>query len=508
MSLWPHQSYGLDQIQAAIDSGKRRICVTSPTGGGKSRIMRERIERSGGRHVVYTHRKMLLSQLSEGLTADGIHHGMRASGYDTALLEDVQLAMVQTEQRAVASGRRQRHDAKEAHVDEAHNNANGKTLELIEAHDTLIGYTATPLGIGHLYDHLIVAGTNSQLRECGAHVPAKHYAPSEPGKELIGKVQIGENNTCGIAQNRRKIFAQRVYGDVVKHYQTLNPDRRPTILFAPGVPESIWFCDRLNQHGITAAHIDGSDCYVDGQLHKSDPELRKSIIDRVREGDIQILCNRFVLREGVDIPEIYHCIFATVFGSLTAYLQAGGRVLRSHPSMREVIIQDHGGSWWRHGSLNADREWRLEYNDRIVYEMRRDSIREGEESQPIVCPECGQVRMGGMSCHHCGATVQRNPRKRMVLQANGQLIPQSIGEFRPRTYLPKSEQVEKSWAGRVRAIQRSKKDTVRRMTFRQLWNRFAEDNNWKFAPRDMPMMPVNEMDWFRRVVDVPQEALR
>ena len=38
--LWPHQERGLRELVDLIKGGAKRICVASPTGGGKSRMMR------------------------------------------------------------------------------------------------------------------------------------------------------------------------------------------------------------------------------------------------------------------------------------------------------------------------------------------------------------------------------------------------------------------------------------------------------------------------------------
>lgn len=509
MNLWPHQVRALEEIDALIASGSRRICVASPTGGGKTAIASNRMETSGKPTVFYTNRKMLFAQTSERFTTLGLEHGLRASGYTEDASQAIQLAMMQTEQSAMKKGR-QLHAAKEVLVDEAHNNAAAGCMEIFEKHQSMdaeciqIGFTATPLGIGHAYDDLIVAGTNSELRRCGSHVPAMTYAPDEPDTKLVGKVAIGEGE-CGIQNKSRMVFAQRVFGRVIETYRILNPEGRPAVLFAPGVAESRWFAETLSENGIPAAHIDGENCWVDGETYPSDPDIRKEIEERTQDGDIKIVCNRFVLREGIDWPFIYHGIFATVFGSLTSYLQAGGRIVRNHESMDEVCIQDHGGNWWRHGSLNADRNWSLESNDRIEAGVRTESIRENKEPEPIVCPKCSAVRLSGSSCVTCGYFYEG--RKRPVLQADGSLKAMTNATFRPRRYAEKSKQIEDSWVGRVEAVRRSKKETVANRTFSQLSASFARDNNWCYPPKGMVQTPMEDEDWFRPVKDVPRSRL-
>ena len=41
--LWPHQDRGIEEIKKLILAGEKRNCLTSPTGGGKSRMIEELI---------------------------------------------------------------------------------------------------------------------------------------------------------------------------------------------------------------------------------------------------------------------------------------------------------------------------------------------------------------------------------------------------------------------------------------------------------------------------------
>src|SRR5689334_23635944 len=63
-------------------SGERRILETTPTGGGKSRIICGLIEWAVGEGFLvplYTNRRLLIDQLSRVLTAAGIRFGVRSA---------------------------------------------------------------------------------------------------------------------------------------------------------------------------------------------------------------------------------------------------------------------------------------------------------------------------------------------------------------------------------------------------------------------------------------------
>lgn len=511
MSLWTHQQRALNEIASAIESGETNICLTSPTGGGKSRMIFELIHDFPSDVSLYTDRRMLLKQIADGLSDEGIEYGVRAAGYEPALLRRVQLSMVQTEGSRSLGGRRDVHSSKLVIVDEAHKMAGDTMMALDDEHLKLqpnrikIGTTATPLGIGHFYDRLIVAGTNSELRQCGALLPAIHYGPDEPDTKWIGKVCV-DGGECGIVNKKRDEFAHRVFGRVVDHIPIYNPELRPMLLFAPGVEQSKWFAMELTKHGIPSAHIDGSEIWVDGQEMEPSDENREMIAQRSQDGDIKCVCNRFVMREGINWPWLYHGIFATVFGSLTSYIQAGGRFLRNDPSLPgRVVIQDHGGNWHRHGSLNSDRQWDLGYDDRIAQGLRKERLQQKKEPEPIVCARCNACRLSGPECPQCG--YRQTGRIRSVLQKDGSLREMRGDVYRAPRRAETSERVERDWVARIRGIRRSKKATVVGMTFAQAEVSFARDHNWLYPPRSLPEMPTNPADWFRPIQKVPQERL-
>lgn len=502
MSLWDHQLRGLEQVNAAIAGGDSAIVVTSPTGGGKSRMMFELVKGLTGSVHIHTDRRMLMAQLSRNMEEAGIDHGLIASGYEGKIAR-VQLAMIQTVVSQSIKRGRLLGSPDVTIWDEVHKNVGPYANELRARYEAPvdIGFTATPLGLGGVYETLIVAGTNSELRKAGHIVPAYHYAPNEPDMKWIGKVDVS-GGECGISDKRRREYCHQVFASVVNEWRSLNFDETPTVLFAPDVAGSVWFAQELTKQGIPSAHIDGTDVWLDGRVQKRTEELTEEIRIRTEGGDIKVVCNRFVLREGIDWPFIEHVIFATVFGSLTSYLQAGGRGLRASQGKERVIVQDHGGNWWRHGSLNADRDWHIRHTDRIVQAIRQDRMRQGKEPQPIICPKCKAARMDGAWCTMCGYRYRKKMRR--VLQKDGSLR-EVVGEvYRKKRYLDHEEGLERKWNARVKSCRDSKKESVRSMTIAQIEANFARERNWRWPLRFWRGMPVHEMDFFLPVHEVKE----
>src|SRR6266852_6300841 len=167
---WNHQERAVSETVAALTTGLRKICVTSPTGGGKTWIICMLIEWAvaQGKHVVlYTNRRLLIDQLSRVLEKHGIKFGVRAAGHEDRRELQVQISSLPTERARVLKAEKWKihGHGKDvlAIVDEAHLNASETAQKILalhlEAEGAYVGFTATPIGLGHLYETLIVAGT-------------------------------------------------------------------------------------------------------------------------------------------------------------------------------------------------------------------------------------------------------------------------------------------------------------------------------------------------------------
>jgi superfamily II DNA or RNA helicase len=506
--LWMPQANAIRQVTDALADGQRRICLALPTGGGKSRIACELIRdwlHVGYKVSLYTNRKMLIEQLVRTLNTFGLSHGTRSAAHMETELptnDALQVSSIQTESSRVLKKKTwQLHEADRIIVDEAHLNASATAKTLLDLHlaqgASYVGLTATPLDIGHLYDHLIVAGTNSELRACGALVPALHYGPDEPDCKKIKKSKIEEHRDYSEAEVRKVMNVQTLFGRIVEWFNKLNPEHKPSICFAPGVPESIWLAEEFSKNGIEAAHIDGQTCFYKGERYDSDREVRDEILRASRAGEVKIICNRFVLREGIDAPWLAHGILATIFGSLQSYLQSVGRLLRAHHSLDSVTIQDHGGNWWRHGSANADRHWELGDTDDVAQGIRQERLRQKIDREPMVCPQCKKIMM--TSRCSCGFMITK--KSRPVIQEDGTLKEHGGDIFRPR-FTRHNHDTQALWEKMYFRSRNAKKPR----TFRAAMGLFVYENGY-WPPADLPFMPKNPRDHFRLVKDVPRSDL-
>lgn len=454
--------------------------------------------------VLYTNRKMLTEQLIGVLKRSGVEFGVRAAEFAeyTDLGQAVQISSVPTENsRVYRRGEWTLHDAGLVIWDEAHMQANGAAEKVFRDHQSQgainLGVTATPLGINHLYHHIVQAGTNSELRKCGAHVPCYTTSTSELDVSKVKQTKTGEYSVGDIVKN---VWTPQIVGHVIPTLRKLNPDLRPMLGWAPGVAQAVWMAEQMTNHGIRSAALDGNDIWIDGKTYKSDREARATLLELSEAGEVKCIWNRFVLREAIDMPWIYHGILATPIGSYKSYLQTVGRILRSHPSMDHCILQDHGGNWWRHGSPNADINWEnwWRFDERQITAERQERMREKKDPEPINCPECGLIRASGKVCPKCGTEATKKSRK--ILQANGKLKTVEGDVFKPRK-VKQTPNTERLWK---QTYHRCKKAG---QTFRQAMGLFYRENYY-YPPKTLPLMPTSPMDWYCPIKSVPTERLR
>ena len=530
-NFWPHQIYGVSEVRRLMAAGRKRICLCSPTGGGKSKMMIQIAEDAmaeGKRVLQLASRRWLLDQLYTGLTSDGFDVRQMRSGVKDIGQRGYTLASIPT-----LTARNLMPAADVILVDEAHMNKADKAAELLNEYvdqgATIIGVTATPLELSHLYEDLILAGSRSDLRKCGALVPALVYSCGEMDTTDIKRTATGE---YAVGDIRKKIWTQAIYARVIEEHIKLNPELRPAILFAPGVEESVWFVDEYAKRGIRAAHIDGDDVYCDGIRSTSSQERRDDILAQLKTGEIKVVCNRFVMREGLDIPQLFHLILATPIGSILSHTQIVGRVLRNHPSLPTrdfgngqqrpyCIVQDHGGSWWRHPSPNADMEdiWRQYYragSAKEVTDERMDALRNAQENQadPLTkevgyeCPNCHAVqdfpRHG--NCYACGHDM-KGKRRRTVIQRSGELK-EVTGLPIKRAKQANLPDVAAAFERAYWAAKKKKASSRQAAAWIQTGHlRGFEHLKGCQIPKNLPFMPANRADMSRMVNSVPMADL-
>ena len=384
--LRPYQIQAIDDVRSAIRSGKRRIMLQIPTGGGKTLTGASMIAGAvdkGSRSLFVAHRLELIDQTVTAFARLGILSlgVIRSNDRRSDPSQPIQVASVQT----LARRRQVVRDVKLVFVDEAHRAAGASYERHVWAaypDAVIVGLSATPCRtdgkpLGKYFDAMVSGPSYSSLIKQGHLVePYVYSTPVLPDLSSVRTV-AGDYNAEDLeaAVNRSALI-----GSLLSEWRRRASDRR-TVIFAVSVAHSKAIVQLFSEDGVRAEHLDGT----------TPEDLRRGILARLASGETQVVVNVGVLCEGWDLPSCKCLVLARPTKSLVLYMQMAGRILRPFEGVKPIIL-DHGGNVDRHGMPHADREWSLE-----------DQVQKGGTAPAKTCPACfAMIGSAMMSCPHCG----------------------------------------------------------------------------------------------------------
>lgn len=380
--LRPYQTDGIRKIFNCWKEDRRSVLFQMPTGTGKTVLFSQIVKLgfdNNRRILIVVHRKELVEQITEKLTARNVPVGHIVAGMKADYTQTVQVASIQT------LSRREHPEANLIIIDECHH-AKAETYKKlwdIYPDAKFLGVTATPVrlsgeGFDDLFDELIVSMSTQKFIEQGYLCPVTHLVCSNPNLSDVKQKQ-GDYVTKMLSG---VMMDNSIMSDLIESYKEKSAGKT-AIVFAVDVEHSQNIVKRYNEENISAAHIDAT-------TPKSE---RASILNDFKAGKIKVVSNVEIITEGFDFPECEVVQLARPTKSLSLYLQMVGRVMRPSKNKKEGIILDNAGLWLEHGLSIVDREWTLQStkkknkNDfRQIKEAALDeegTIREINRKRPI-----------------------------------------------------------------------------------------------------------------------------
>src|SRR5262244_3266255 len=261
--LRPYQTDITAEFERHVGRGDGSILLVAPTGSGKTVIAAAIIAGTARRVLVVAHRREIVNQTSDKLTARGVSHGIIQAGDEKKLrpMAAVQVASIQTlHTRAIRSSSMLMPLADLLIIDEAHHACAMTYKKVIEAYPNAIvlGLTATPCrgdgrGLGGIFKTTIECPQVLDLIEQGYLVRARVYAPVDPDLRGV-RAQAGDYLESQLAE---RMDRDKLVGDIITHWFKYGEGRK-TVAFACSVGHSVHIRDELVRAGVRAENVDGA----------------------------------------------------------------------------------------------------------------------------------------------------------------------------------------------------------------------------------------------------------
>lgn len=349
------------------------------TGGGKTLTFCTIIKMSaakGKRCLVVVRGVKLIEQASERLTREGVEHGILRGSDSRDTYMPVLVCSIDTLFR-----RKYAPEADLIVIDEAHQTGGaGYAWFLSQYPDAyLLPVSATPhlkKGMKHVADVVVYPTSILKLIEEGYLVESKTFVGVEPDLSDVSIASTGDFKEDELAQ---KMQETTLLGIPAKKYQEL-AHKQKALLFAVNVEHSRKLIGQFESLGYKAMHVDAKT-----PIHK-----RNEIIDKLRTGEIDVICNVGILHTGFDLPELTCLILARPTMSYNLHIQMLGRGTRPAPGKKYFTVIDCAANTKRHGFIEEEEICNLDgaklkpprttncHVCSFVYPVRRET-----------CPNCG-----------------------------------------------------------------------------------------------------------------------
>jgi len=391
LALRPYQTTDIERIRDAFRQGARAPLYQLSTGGGKTVVFSHVILQAvakGTRVLVLAHRRELIKQASNKLTALGITHGIIAAGQDRDHDAQVIVASIQTVARRLST--LDQFDL--IVIDEAHHAVATTWTKLFESQPgaRLLGVTATPARLdgkglgkhagGH-FDAIVCGPAMQELVDLGFLAPTKVFIPAATISTAGLRTIAGDYDEGELAER-----ASGVTGDAVAEFAKL-PAGTTAMVFCVTVKHALDVADAFAAAGFKATAVHGG----------MDKDSRDAAIAGLENGETDVLTSCEIISEGVDVPSVGCVVLLRPTKSLTMCLQQIGRGMRPKANGGHLVVLDHARNCVEHGLPTEPRDWTLDG-------VTKKGGKPAEAPKPWDCIKCGVLNAAARpNCSDCGA---------------------------------------------------------------------------------------------------------
>lgn len=298
MSLRPYQSEAVEKIEGEWGKGVKKTLLVLPTGTGKTIVfcaIAKDAVMDGRRVLILAHRGELLDQASDKLQkSTGLKCAVeKAENTCIGSWYRVTVGSVQTLMRESRLKKFPPDYFGTIIIDEAHHSISDSYQNILNyfADARVLGVTATPdrgdmRNLGQVFDSLAYEYTLPKAIKEGYLSKIKALTiPLQLDITSVG-MQSGDFKS-GDLGTALEPYLEQIATEMEKVCQG-----RKTVVFLPLIKTSQKFRDILNDHGFSAAEVNGA---------STD---RAEILKDFNDGKYNVLCNSMLLTEGWDCPSV------------------------------------------------------------------------------------------------------------------------------------------------------------------------------------------------------------
>jgi DNA repair protein RadD len=527
--LRPYQSVALDKIFSDLQI-KQNVLLSGMMGCGKTAMSVRLIQRLYNeapdmRFLVLMHKQELCQQFFDsfqkftGLPFTEI--GLCCAGLGEKILDRrVTIATIQTfvnvKEKYMGAGL--------IIVDEAHRiDINGETqykqafdyLRLQRPNSRLLGITATPARLGHgyiygskckpgnvnLFDEISHKITYQELRDAGFLVPLKG---------VVANHESLSADLAGVSTNGDYVLDQ--LGEIMSREIHLHTAVEAIDKYCTGYKRVCVFCCTIDHAEKLHELLGDRSTIVHSRLSSLERSANMIAWER---GDKPIMTSVNILTEGFDMPKLDCLVFARPTLSSSLFLQAVGRVLRTHPGKDHGFLVDLTDNTSRFGT-DLDRI-------KVTVPKAVQAMEAKERTMWKICPNCEvEVHVALRECPDCGFEWPENEcvvAAALPLMKNVEFQSSAITVVEPKWYdvddfelSVHESRKNKKLLGRIHfffSLTEYKQDQISMfLCFSDFYSGYAvqaSQKKWKQISDDP--FPVSVDDFFEREIYIPTRIL-
>lgn len=339
VELREYQLEAVESILHEFETGVHRQLIVLPTGSGKTIVMAAIAKALNKKTLLIAHRQELIDQAAEKIpliwpdVSIGICMGDRDEVDQQIIVGSVQSCC---RPRRLERLKEQGFDL--LMIDEAHHSAADTYQSIInnlgfqqDSKKLLLGVTATPqrsdkIGLGETFQKVTFSRSIATMIRGG-------YLAPVIGRKILTNLNLErirtQNGDFALDELSEAVNTPERNNFIVNRYKEYAADRK-----------GIAFCVDVQHCKDLAAAFKAKGIASEAVFGDMEPLGRKTALEALKHGKIQVATSCGVLTEGFDEPSISAIVMGRPTKSQSLYIQCAGRGLRLHPSKQSCLVLD------------------------------------------------------------------------------------------------------------------------------------------------------------------------